>query len=84
MRLLQSVLPGLRQTKKPQRTFLAHLFGLLLMLLGHATLRNGSVYRACTGTAIPRGRSAARASRGADAAHTVGGGHGAFSRQSPG
>jgi DDE superfamily endonuclease len=40
MRLLQSVLPGLRQTKQPQRTFLAHLFGLLLMLPGHATFRN--------------------------------------------
>jgi hypothetical protein len=44
MRLLQSVLPGLRQTKQPQRTFLAHLFGLLLMLPGHATFRNLSRY----------------------------------------
>jgi hypothetical protein len=32
MRLLQSVLPGLSQTKQPQRKFLAHLLGLLLML----------------------------------------------------
>ncbi len=44
MRLLQSVLPGLRQTKQPQRKFLAHLFGLLLMLPGHATFRNLSRY----------------------------------------
>jgi hypothetical protein len=40
MRLLQSVLPGLSQTKPPQRKFLAHLLGLLLMLPGHATFRN--------------------------------------------
>jgi hypothetical protein len=44
MRLLQSVLPGLRQTKQPQRTFLAPLFGLLLMLPGHAPFRNLSRY----------------------------------------
>jgi hypothetical protein len=44
MRLLQSVLPGLRQTKKPQQKFLAHLLGLLLMLPGHATFRNLSRY----------------------------------------
>jgi DDE superfamily endonuclease len=44
MRLLQSVLLGFRQTKQPQRTFLAHLFGLLLMLPGHATFRNLSRY----------------------------------------
>jgi hypothetical protein len=44
MRLLQSVLSGLRQTKQPQRTFLAHLFGLLLMLPEHATFRNLSRY----------------------------------------
>jgi hypothetical protein len=44
MRLLQSVLPGLSQTKQPQRKFLAHLFGLLLMLPGHATFRNLSRY----------------------------------------
>lgn len=46
MRLLQSVLPTLRQTKKPQQQFLAHLLGLLLMLPGHATFRNLSRYRA--------------------------------------
>jgi DDE superfamily endonuclease len=44
MRLLQSVLPTLRQTKKPQQKFLAHLLGLLLMLPGHATFRNLSRY----------------------------------------
>jgi DDE superfamily endonuclease len=44
MRLLQSVLPGLGQTKQPQRKFLAHLLGLLLMLPGHATFRNLSRY----------------------------------------
>lgn len=44
MRLLQSVLPGFRQTKKPQQKFLAHLLGLLLMLPGHATFRNLSRY----------------------------------------
>ena len=46
MRLLQSVLPTLRQTKKPQQKFLAHLLGLLLMLPGHATFRNLSRYSA--------------------------------------
>jgi hypothetical protein len=40
MRLLQSVLPTLRQTKQPQPKFVAHLLGLLLMLPGHATFRN--------------------------------------------
>ena len=44
MRLLHSVLPTLRQTKKPQQKFLAHLLGLLLMLPGHATFRNLSRY----------------------------------------
>jgi hypothetical protein len=44
MRLLQSVLPTLRQTKKPQQKFVAHLLGLLLMLPGHATFRNLSRY----------------------------------------
>src|SRR5438445_2847712 len=34
----------LRQTKKPQQKFLAHLLGLLLMLPGHATFRNLSRY----------------------------------------
>jgi hypothetical protein len=46
MRLLQSVLPTLRQTKKPQQKFVAHLLRLLLMLPGHATFRNLSRYSA--------------------------------------
>ena len=44
MRLLQSVLPHLNQSKKPQRKFVAHLLGLMLMLPGHATFRNPSRY----------------------------------------
>jgi DDE superfamily endonuclease len=44
MRLLQSVLPTLRQTKQPQQKFIAHLLGLLLMLQGHATFRHLSRY----------------------------------------
>lgn len=44
MRLLQSVLSRLKQTKKPQRKFVTHLLGLLLMLPGHATFRNMSRY----------------------------------------
>ena len=44
MRLLQSILPRDHQTKKPQRKFLTHLFGLLLMLPGHMTFRNLSRY----------------------------------------
>lgn len=44
MRLLHSVLSTPRQTKKPQRKFVAHLLGLLLMLPGHATFRNMSRY----------------------------------------
>jgi DDE superfamily endonuclease len=44
MRLLQSILPTLRQTQKPQQKFLAHLLGLLLMLPGQATFRNLSRY----------------------------------------
>ena len=44
MRLLQSVLPTLRQTNKPQQKFVAHLLRLLLMLPGHATFRNLSRY----------------------------------------
>ena len=46
MRLPQNVLPTLRQTKKPQQKFVAHLLGLLLMLPGHATFRNLSRYSA--------------------------------------
>jgi hypothetical protein len=44
MRLLHSVLPTLRHTKKSQQKFVAHLLGLLLMLPGHATFRNLSRY----------------------------------------
>lgn len=44
MRLLQSVLSRLQPTKKPQRKFVAHVLGLLLMLPGHATFRNMSRY----------------------------------------
>jgi hypothetical protein len=44
MRLLQSVLPTLRHPKKPQQKFGAPLLGLLLMLPGHATVRNLSRY----------------------------------------
>ena len=44
MRLLQSVLSCLQQTKKPQRKFITHLLGLLLMLPGHTTFRNMSHY----------------------------------------
>ena len=44
MRLLQSVLATLPQTKKPQRKFITHLLGLVLMLPGHATFRNLSRY----------------------------------------
>jgi hypothetical protein len=40
MRLLQSVLPSLGQTKKPQQKFITHLLRLLLMFPGHATFRN--------------------------------------------
>ena len=46
MRLLQSILPTLRETQQPQQKFLAHLLGLLLMLPGHATFRNLSRYSA--------------------------------------
>ena len=44
MRLLQSVLATLPQTRKPQRKFITHLLGLVLMLPGHATFRNLSRY----------------------------------------
>ena len=44
MQLLQSVLATLPQTKKPQRKFITHLLGLVLMLPGHATFRNLSRY----------------------------------------
>ena len=44
MRLLHSVLPLVPKTNKPQRTFVAHLIRLLLLLPGHATFRNFSRY----------------------------------------
>jgi len=44
MRLLDSVLSSLKKTKKPQRKFVAHLLGLMLMLPGHATFRPMSRY----------------------------------------
>jgi DDE superfamily endonuclease len=44
MRLLQSVLSCLKQTKKPQYKFVTHLLGLMLMLPGDATFRNMSRY----------------------------------------
>ena len=44
MRLLQSVLSCLKQTKKPQHKFVTHLLGLMLMLPGHTTFRNMSRY----------------------------------------
>jgi hypothetical protein len=44
MWLLQSILPRLNQTKKPQCKLVTHLLGLLLMLPGHATFRNVSRY----------------------------------------
>ena len=44
MRRLHSICPHLNQSKQPQRTFVAHLLGLMLMLPGHATFRNMSRY----------------------------------------
>ena len=55
MRLIQSVLATLPQTKKPQRKFVAHLLGLLLMLPGHATFRNLSRYSPCHERTFARG-----------------------------
>ena len=52
--LLQSVLAASPQTKKPQRKFIAHLLGLLLMLPGHATFRNLSRYSSCHERTIAR------------------------------
>ena len=46
MRLIQSTLTTLPQTKKPQCKFIAHLLGLILMLPGHATFRNLSLRQA--------------------------------------
>ena len=44
MRLLQSVMSRVNQIKKPQRKFLTHFMGLLLMIPGHVTFRNLSRY----------------------------------------
>lgn len=44
MRLLHRVLPHLNQSQQPQRKFVAHLLGLMLMLPGHATFRHMSRY----------------------------------------
>ena len=55
MRLLQSVLLSLHQTKKPQRKFVAHLLGLLLMCPGHATFRNLSRYSSLHERSLARG-----------------------------
>ena len=44
MRLLQSVLSCLHQTKKPQGKLITHWLGVLLMLPGHATFRHMSRY----------------------------------------
>jgi hypothetical protein len=46
MRLLESVLARLTNTKRPQRKFLGHLLGLVLMLPGPMTFRNLSRYSA--------------------------------------
>ena len=44
MRLFSNILATFGETNKPQRQFVAHLLGLLLMLPGHATFRNLSRY----------------------------------------
>ncbi len=44
MRLLQSVMAHIKEIKKPQRKFLTHFMGLLLMIPGHVTFRNLSRY----------------------------------------
>jgi hypothetical protein len=44
MRLLQSALSRLKQTKQPQDKFVTPLWGLLLMLPGHAPFRTRSRY----------------------------------------
>jgi hypothetical protein len=46
MRLLESVLARLTNTKRPQRKFFGHLLGLMLMLPGPMTFRNLSRYSA--------------------------------------
>ena len=62
MRLLQSVLATLPQTKKPQRKFITHLLGLVLMLPGHATFRNLATTVPITN--VPRIKSGAGSLRG--------------------
>ena len=44
MQLLDSVLMHLKNTKKPQQKFVGHVLRVLLLLPGHATLRNLSRY----------------------------------------
>ena len=46
MRLFDSVLMRLKNTKKPQQKFLCHVMRLLLLLPGHVTFRNLSRYSA--------------------------------------
>ena len=55
MRLLHSVLATLPQTNKPQRKFITHLLGLLLMLPGQATFRNLSRYSTYHERSLARG-----------------------------
>ena len=55
MRLLHSVVPTLAQTNKPQRKFITHLLGLLLMLPGQATFRNLSRYSTYHERSLARG-----------------------------
>ena len=55
MRLLHSVLATLPQTNKPQRKFVTHLLGLLLMLPGQATFRNLSRYSTYHERSLARG-----------------------------
>ena len=44
MRLFESVLMHLKNTKKPQQKFLCHVMRLLLLLPGYVTFRNLSRY----------------------------------------
>ena len=55
MRLLHSVLATLPQTNKPQRKFITHLLGLLLMLPGQATFRHLSRYSTYHERSLARG-----------------------------
>ena len=47
MRLFDSVLMRLKNTKKPQQKFLCHVMRVLLLLPGRVTFRNLSRYSAC-------------------------------------